>query len=82
MPRKLDEKVIKSRVKKNKAIMRDHKVALLLAMKAVAKGAEVDKTLTRQNLNLYIRAALAVTKDNAKLESLKPCEEENSDAGS
>ena len=75
MPRKLDKKLIQGRVKENKALMREHKTVLTVEMKNASQGADVDKKRARDSLNLFMRAALAVTADNAKLETLKEGEE-------
>jgi len=71
MPRKLDKKLIQGRVKENKTLMRTNKVALLLEMSAAAQGKEVHRKKAQQDLTGYMKAALAVTADNAKLEILK-----------
>jgi len=71
MPRKLDKKVIQGRIKENKALMRSHKVALMSAIQFVAQGIDVSQKQARSDLTSYMRAALAVTKDSAKLDQLK-----------
>ncbi len=67
MPRILDKKLIQTRIKLNKRVMRASKVSLNAEMNSVLQGEGIDQKNARQQLTLYMRAALAVTADNAKL---------------
>lgn len=71
MPRKLDKKVIQNRIKENRQVMRANKISLGVEMKAAVQGENFNQKDARQHLTTFMRAALAVTVDNAKLETLK-----------
>ena len=81
MPRKLDKKVIQARIKGNKARMKNHKMFLMAEIKAATKGEDVDQKAARAFLTTFMRAALAVTADYAKLDSLKTSDEKESNNG-
>lgn len=71
MPRTLDKKVIKTRIKKNKFTMKRHRASVVTAMKAAEQGEEVNQKIVRSNLSTFLKAAALINADNTKLDILK-----------
>ena len=71
MARKLDKKVIQTRLKENKAIMRDSKKVVSASMADATKGSDFDVNNARQTFSTFIKAAVAMKADTLKLASIK-----------
>lgn len=70
MARKFDPKAIKARIKDNTVIMREEKKVVSAVMTAATKGEVIDPAETRKSLAKFIKAAVAIRKDKAKLDKL------------